>query len=925
MPLTRVPFIPTSNPQTIYLGLTSPTCYEVSQIDLILIPVQEFESIISQTVCDEDQDGITTIDLSQFDALVTDGQSDFSVSYFLSEEDAIDNTDALPTLYTNVTNPFTVYTRIQSNITGCADTNDSFEITVLEAPITTAPSDIVICDNDQDGLFTINLLDVIPEVVSSTNERSVSFHSNQQDADNGANAIVDENTYDAQTESVFIRVENTVTGCHSTETLNIIVNTLPVFTAISNYRICENNSDGIGDFIFNTKDDEILNGQTGKQVLYYLNENDANNRTGAIDKDTAFQNTSSPQTIFVRVENLTDQNCYGTSSFTIEVGTNPLFIQPSDWFLCDDISNDGLETFDLSTKISEISEGISDDLTITFYTSMFNAENSIDALPIQYTNTVNPQTIFVKIDNGTICSAISSFELNVLPVPEVNASATLTSCDANYDGLMEFDLTDAEFDIINVRQDNIEITYFENLEDAEADINIITNPEAYTNTSNPQTAYIKITNTVSNCYALVPIDIVVNTPPLINNFQSYDICDNENSSFDLTLINTALVDDTTDVLFSYFSNEADALANENAISTDYIYTTNSDIIFVRATYNTTACHVIHEFTLNVNPLPIANQPNDLMACDDDFDGLLEFNLSQQDADILGGQNPLNFSVTYYNSLQSANDNTSPLDNNYMAFDSENIFVRVENNTTGCYSITQFSVVIHPLPVIDIEDQVICLDNFPLVVSANTNIPTDQYNWSTGETTPEIEITEIGTYWVTVTTEFGCEDTRVFNVSESEAATIEATEVIDFSDPNNITVTISGIGNYLYQLDDGEPQESNVFENVAMGYHTITIIDLNGCAEVTREVLVIDIPKHMSPNNDGQFDTWHIVGVETLPGTIIHIFDRYGKLLKVLRHDTPGWNGTFNGQKLPASDYWFVADVRRVSQSFQVKGHFAIRR
>ena len=135
----------------------------------------------------------------------------------------------------------------------------------------------------------------------------------------------------------------------------------------------------------------------------------------------------------------------------------------SDYELCDDASNDGIETFDLSTKISEISEGIIDDLTITFYTSMFNAENSIDALPIQYTNTVNPQTIFVKIDNGTICSAISSFELNVLPVPEVNASATLTSCDANYDGLMEFDLTDAEFDIINVRQDNIEITYFENL------------------------------------------------------------------------------------------------------------------------------------------------------------------------------------------------------------------------------------------------------------------------------------------------------------------------------------------------------------------------------------------------------------------------------------------------------------------------------
>ncbi|WP_111683534.1 T9SS type B sorting domain-containing protein [Winogradskyella tangerina] len=920
-----VPFIPTSNPQTLYIGLTSLTCYDVAQINLILVPIQEFNAIQSQTVCDIDQDGFTTIDLSQFDALVTDGTDGFVVSYFLTESDAETNTNELPTLYTNVTNPFTVFTRIESTDSGCADTNNSFEITVLEAPVTSPPSDIMICDDDQDGFFTINLLDVIPEVVSSTNERIISFHTTQDDADNAANAILNEGTYNAQTESVFIRVENSVTGCHSTETLNITINTLPVFTAISNYRICEDSSDGFGDFIFNTKDAEILNGQTGKQVLYYLNQNDADNRTNAIDKDNVFQNTSNPQTIFVRVENLTDQNCYGTSSFTIEVGTNPVYNQPSDWFVCDDISNDGVEEFDLSTKISEIEQGISENLTITFYTSLFNAENSIDALPLQYTNTANPQTIFVQIDNGTICNSITSFELNVIQVPDVNASIPLTSCDADYDGLTVFDLTQAEFDILDVRQDDIVITYFANFEDAEADVNVIADPEAYTNTSNPQTVYIKITNTISNCYSLVPIELIVNTPPAINDFQSYDICDNESNSFDLLTINDILVDDANGIMFEYYSNEADALAQENALDTNYTYITNSDILFVRVTSGITACHIIYEFNLNVNPIPVANQPENLESCDDDFDGLLEFDLSQQDASILGGQNPLNYSVSYFNSAQDANANTSAIDLNYFAFDSEIIYARVENNTTGCYSTTQFSVTIHPLPVIDIEDQVICLDNLPLIVSANTNISSDQYLWSTGEISPEIEITEIGTYWVTVTTEFGCEDTRVFDVSESEAATIEATEVIDFSDPNNITVTISGIGDYLYQLDDGEPQESNVFENVAMGYHTITIIDLNGCSEVTREVLVIDIPKHMTPNNDGQFDTWHIVGVETLPGTIIHIFDRYGKLLKVLGHDTPGWDGTFNGHKLPASDYWFVADVRRGSQSFQVKGHFAIRR
>ena len=220
---------------------------------------------------------------------------------------------------------------------------------------------------------------------------------------------------------------------------------------------------------------------------------------------------------------------------------------------------------------------------------------------------------------------------------------------------------------------------------------------------------------------------------------------------------------------------------------------------------------------------------------------------------------------------------------------------------------------------------ICLDNLPLFVSANTNNSADVYLWSTGATTPEIEITEVGSYWVSVTSELGCENIKVFSVSESESASIEVTEVIDFSDPNNITVTISGIGDYLYQLDDNEPQESHVFENVAMGYHTVTIIDLNGCSNVTKEVLVVDFPKFFTPNNDGAFDTWHIVGIETLPGTTIAIFDRYGKLLKQLGSNSPGWDGYYNGTKMPSSDYWFVANVQRGTIAFEVKGHFTLRR
>ena len=130
---------------------------------------------------------------------------------------------------------------------------------------------------------------------------------------------------------------------------------------------------------------------------------------------------------------------------------------------------------------------------------------------------------------------------------------------------------------------------------------------------------------------------------------------------------------------------------------------------------------------------------------------------------------------------------------------------------------------------------------------------------------------------------------------------------------------------MFILDDGEPQTSNVFENVTFGLHLVTIRDLNGCDDVTTEVVVVDIPKFFTPNNDSVFDTWHIVGITQIPGTVVYIYNRHGKLLKTLPHTDIGWDGTFNGQNMPSDDYWFLARVVQNGNAFDIRGHFALKR
>ncbi|MGB6269867.1 MAG: T9SS type B sorting domain-containing protein, partial [Olleya sp.] len=554
-----------------------------------------------------------------------------------------------------------------------------------------------------------------------------------------------------------------------------------------------------------------------------------------------------------------------------------------------------------------------------------DAEAQTNALPDSFTTTVNPQEVFVTIDNGTFCKGITSFEFNVIAVPETNTANALQTCDDDTDGFANFDLTVSEFEVLSVRQDNIEVQYYTSSEDLEQGNNQIANPFSFTNTSNPQTVYIKVLNTVSNCYAEIPLELIVEVPPIINQNVTINIC--EDSTFTYNLYNSvpSLIENNQNIESTFYTSQANADAQLNPLDPNYNYTIGNQTIFIRANYTGSTCFNIEPFVLTANTTPSVGNLQDLQTCDDDFDGVANFNLGQQTAAILAGQNASNFTVSYFTSQNDAENNTNALTN--LNVNSENntfYFARIENNITSCFNTTSFATIVNRKPELDIPNQVLCLDNLPLLVSAETNVPTDNYSWSTNSTNSYIEITEVGTYSVTVTTQFGCITSTTFTVSESEAATIEFTETVDFSDPNNITIEVSGIGDYLYQFDDEEPQESNFFSNVPIGPHIITVIDLNGCNSTSKEVVIIDVPKFVTPNGDGYFDTWHITGVNQLTGTIVTIYDRYGKLLTILEHTSQGWDGRYNGNLMPANDYWYVADVKKGTIEFQIKGHFTLK-
>jgi valyl-tRNA synthetase len=122
----------------------------------------------------------------------------------------------------------------------------------------------------------------------------------------------------------------------------------------------------------------------------------------------------------------------------------------------------------------------------------------------------------------------------------------------------------------------------------------------------------------------------------------------------------------------------------------------------------------------------------------------------------------------------------------------------------------------------------------------------------------------------------------------------------------------------------------VFENVSLGIHFITVWDIEGTPYscdplVINNVETIDYPRYFTPNGDGIHENWNITGLYNQANAKIYIFDRYGKLIKQISAQSEGWDGTFNGKPLPATDYWFTVDYVEQTLNKQFKAHFSLKR
>ncbi len=279
----------------------------------------------------------------------------------------------------------------------------------------------------------------------------------------------------------------------------------------------------------------------------------------------------------------------------------------------------------------------------------------------------------------------------------LTGALNIETCDTDSlpDDSTEVDLTQNQTTAIGT-QNNIVATYYLTENDATISVNTISNPTNFSNTTNPQTVYIRLENSISGCFDIAPFTITI-TPFSIPDVNNLEECDGDNDGFavfDLSEIRILLNADPNNTITFHRTNNDSINLPDNY--TNQVAFTN-EILWVKVQNTVNGCTAYKSFTIIINSSPTVT-PSQLTQCDFELfpDGLTTFNLTQASASLTNGDNGL--TVQFY---LNSNDALNNLDEQNTQFNNtsnpQTLTVKVTNPSTSCFSLTTLILNVNVTP------------------------------------------------------------------------------------------------------------------------------------------------------------------------------------------------------------------------------------
>ncbi len=864
--------------------------------------------------------------------------------------------------------------------------SDDIEVRMLPSP-TAHPleNDVYGCD-DGTGSFDFDLAALSAKIKRSQTGVNVTYYEYEEFAKLGTIEERKTSPYGSSgTKTIWARIENSA-GCFDITSFKIIVVPTPIANEPLPLIFCDTDADDR--YLFNLEDrtDDILGGQTGLIVTYYTLQIDAELAKFEIYNPAISDPATAPppalfassdaylsrsKTIWARVEPVLGSGCFKITSFDLTVVAPAIANPIANIQQCDD-NNDGFYQFDFkSLDVDILGTQSAATFEVSYFASQADADNNnIDAiLPTPYTNEnayiEEPINARIQVKDSPDCFAITSFTIQVFDSAEPAMQTNfpdLTYCDDDNDWFYTFDLTENESQVLGIYLPLFNVTYYTTPD--YSPLSQISNPLVYTNTASdylPQTIYVRVTNKLLTGDEQCEFDTSFNIEVLeLPDASPYELVQCGDAANPLgTIFNLAEADfyvsNGNQYTVTYHLSSIDAASSVvlNALPKYPFSNSNGSIVYARVA-SVNECYKVVEVNLKVieTPYNLANYTIPLVECDDDgeIDGKRIWNLAQTRALIINRfpatSNPR---VDYYRKEDDALSETNKINPDF-AYENDTpysqiIWVRAESISDGsCAGIVPvIELTVNPRPEFELDEtDIICLNDLPKIISTYNPLGTYTYEWADEagniiSDQPFAEISQAGVYTVMATSNLNCVSfPKQITITESIIADISSDDIqiIDNSGNNSITINDAnqnlGIGDYEFALDDisGPYQDSPVFTEVIPGKHIIYVNDKNNCGIAQITVYVFGFPNFFTPNDDGQNDTWNILGVD--PGifkaSAIYIFDRYGKLMTTFSAFQPGWDGFYNSNKAVSTDYWYLARMTDLNdETIEYKGHFSLIR
>lgn len=160
-------------------------------------------------------------------------------------------------------------------------------------------------------------------------------------------------------------------------------------------------------------------------------------------------------------------------------------------------------------------------------------------------------------------------------------------------------------------------------------------------------------------------------------------------------------------------------------------------------------------------------------------------------------------------------------------------------------------------------------------------------------------TEVGTF---TTSDFDPEDTHNYALVAGEGSS--GNEFFSISNDKLLT-------NTSFNWEDGDTYSIRVKSS-----------DGEFSVEKTFEITVlkfiegIKFANAITPNGDGQNDTWELEDIDAFPDALVHIYDRAGLTVFKSSGGYNAWDGTHNSKPLPMGTYYYIIDLRDGSPIYE---------